>query len=116
MARWVNRFVAATHRDWLQIESIASLTSARAALLQRFVLDERINDVQQLLLGLGVELFDLLQPPFQPRAERCLGGALGRRGIAEQLIGADVQRASEIGEQVRRRVIALGLVIGDAST
>lgn len=78
-------------------------TSAQAALLQRFVLDERADDVEQLLLGLGVELFDSLEPPLQRRTQCCLGGPLGRRYIAEQLIGAHVQRAIEIGDQVRRR-------------
>lgn len=47
-------------------------------------------------------------------AQRRLGGALDRL-VAKQLIGADVQGAGEIREQVRRRVVALGFIIGDAA-
>jgi hypothetical protein len=52
--------------------------SSCAALLQRLGLDERVDEGEQLLLGLGAQPLDLLETPFEARTQRCLGGPLGR--------------------------------------
>jgi hypothetical protein len=77
--------------------------------------DESVDDGQQLLLGLRAQSFDLPQPPLQARAQggwSCL--ALGCRS-PQQLIDGGVQHERELGQEARRRVIALGLVAGDAT-
>ena len=70
--------------------------------------------VSSCCLDFGAQALDLLEPPFKPWAQAGFGLALGRL-IGEQLIGAEVEHACEVGEQVGRRMVALGLAVGDAA-